>query len=623
MPNETPTPIQATGKPDNLKSLLTNSHYMLDFYQREYRWQTQHVNDLLDDLTSHFAKSHDPSRTRGDVRNYGRYFLGTIIVNQRDDGRYIVDGQQRLTTITLLLIYLRHQLHSDGNIDAQLTPMIQSVEFDERAFNLSVEERNDCMAALYDQLEYDPEGENESVQNIMSRYADICNHGVLEDEQALPYFKDWLIQNVDLIVITSHSEDEAYEIFETMNDRGLALTPAEMLRGYLLANVPTGARRIAATDVWEQRTASLATLGKDSSAFTTEPSNAIRSWLRAKHAGVGDSTDTAPTDTREFERIGTEFHRWVRTHGAELGLTSPNAFSAFIEKEFRFFTQQFEQIRRAETNHMAGLDAVRYLSENNYTLMYPVLLAPLCETDDAPTIDQKLGIVSSYLDIIIHRRVWVGKQITQTAMRSEMYVLLREIRDKSAEELAVHLTKELDSSSAQFEQNSRFALHGRNRQHVHRILARMTEFVERNSDDRSRYAEFAKTGKGGYDIEHIWPDKHDVFANEFPQQEEFKDTRNRIGGLILISRSRNRSLQDLPYEKKLPYYESDNILAQSLSAKAYEHNPGFLSFIEQSGLPFRPYEEFNVTELNERQELYLALAKAIWHPNRLTEYLGD
>lgn len=620
MSNETP-PIQATGKPDNLKSLLTNSHYMLDFYQREYRWQTQHVNDLLDDLTSHFSKSHDPSRTRSDVRNYGRYFLGTIIVNQRDDGRYIVDGQQRLTTLTLLLIYLRHRLRTDNAIDEQLAPMIQSVEFDERAFNLSVEERNACMEALYDQLEYDPEGENESVQNIMSRYADIGNHGVLEDDEALPYFTDWLIQNVDLIVITSHSEDEAYEIFETMNDRGLALTPAEMLRGYLLANVPAGARRVAATKVWEERTASLARLGRDSSAFTTEPSNAIRSWLRAKHAGVGDSADTAPADTREFERIGTEFHRWVRKNGAELGLTSSNAFSAFIEKDFKFFTQQFERIRRAEANRATGLGAVQYLSENNYTLMYPVLLAPLRWTDDAPTIDQKLGIVSTYLDIVIHRRIWVGKQITQTAMRSEMYVLLRAIRDKSPADLAAYLTEELERSSIQFEQNSRFALHGRNRQAVHRILARMTEFVERNSDDRSRYTEFAKTGKGGYDIEHIWPDTPDMFANEFPQREEFQDARNRIGGLILISRSRNRSLQDLPYEKKLPYYESDNILAQSLSAKAYEHNPGFLSFIERSGLRFRSHEEFNKADLDERQDLYLALAEAIWHPTRLTEYL--
>ena len=54
---------------------------------------------------------------------------------------------------------------------------------------------------------------------------------------ALPYFVDWLIENVHLVEITAYSDGDAYTIFETMNDRGLSLTPADMLKGYLLANI--------------------------------------------------------------------------------------------------------------------------------------------------------------------------------------------------------------------------------------------------------------------------------------------------------------------------------------------------------------------------------------------------
>ena len=55
--------------------------------------------------------------------------------------------------------------------------------------------------------------------------------------EALPYFVDWLIENVHLVEITAHSDDDAYTIFETMNDRGLSLTATDMLKGYLLANI--------------------------------------------------------------------------------------------------------------------------------------------------------------------------------------------------------------------------------------------------------------------------------------------------------------------------------------------------------------------------------------------------
>ena len=78
----------------------------------------------------------------------------------------------------------------------------------------------------------------ESVTNILARYADI--EELFPDElngRALPYFVDWLVENVHLVEITAYSDSDAYTIFETMNDRGLSLTPADMLKGYLLANI--------------------------------------------------------------------------------------------------------------------------------------------------------------------------------------------------------------------------------------------------------------------------------------------------------------------------------------------------------------------------------------------------
>ena len=68
------------------------------------------------------------------------------------------------------------------------------------------------------------------------RYDDIEKY--FPDEikgDSLPYFIDWLKYNVVFVEIVAYSDDNAYTIFETMNDRGLNLTPTEMLKGFILS----------------------------------------------------------------------------------------------------------------------------------------------------------------------------------------------------------------------------------------------------------------------------------------------------------------------------------------------------------------------------------------------------
>ncbi|MBC7293422.1 MAG: hypothetical protein H5T84_04810, partial [Thermoleophilia bacterium] len=79
----------------------------------------------------------------------------------------------------------------------------------------------------------------------------------------------------------------------------------------------------------------------------------------------------------------------------------------------------------------------------------------------------------------------------------------------------------------------------------------------------------------------------------------------------------NASYGDLPYAEKREHYLGQNLLARSLHERAYQYNPGFLRFIKETGLPFRPHAEFKKADLDARQELYLRLAEQIWSPERL------
>lgn len=100
------------GKARTVRELFTSRRYNVDYYQREYAWSEANVVELLNDLAGRFLDSWAPEHGRQMVANYRPYFLGPIVTDRRDATLFLVDGQQRLTTLTLLLIHL-HQLQVD------------------------------------------------------------------------------------------------------------------------------------------------------------------------------------------------------------------------------------------------------------------------------------------------------------------------------------------------------------------------------------------------------------------------------------------------------------------------------------------------------------------------------
>ena len=397
------------GKGRTIRELLAGHKYSIDYYQREYKWQQKQVAELIDDLTDKFLESHEEGNERSAVAEYGHYFLGSIIISDKDGQKFIIDGQQRLTTLTLLLIFLHHQLE-DVEQKGQIADLVFSQKYGKRSFNLDVQERADCMDALYKGEEFAEANGPESVVNILARYDDI--EELFPDELkglTLPYFVDWLVENVHLVEITAYSDSDAYTIFETMNDRGLSLTPADMLKGYLLANITDTAKRTHASGVWKERIQALAEIGKD------EDADAIKSWLRSQYAESIRERKRGAVP-QDFDLVGTEFHRWVRDHEERLGLTASAEFARFIERDFSYYGRWYQRLRLAAETRTPGLECVHYNSQHNFTLQYPVLLAPLKVNDDGAGALRKIRVVATYLDILIHRRIWNWRAIDYSTM---------------------------------------------------------------------------------------------------------------------------------------------------------------------------------------------------------------
>lgn len=603
-------PIGAVGK--SVRDLL-GKKYAIDYYQREYRWEGKQVRELINDLTEKFLEEYEDGLSREAVEGFPRYFLGSIIVSQRGES-FIVDGQQRLTTLTLLLIALRN-LQQGRNDAVYIDHLIFSEQFGTKKFFLDVPEREDCMRALFNGEPYDTSDKDESVVNLYNRYGDIEEN--FPDElrtDALPYFIDWLTNNVDLVEITANDDAEAYTIFETMNDRGLSLNPTEMLKGYLLANMVQG-RRDEANALWRRRVQALSERGDENG------SDFFKAWLRSQYANTIRERRKGAV-AQDFERIGTEFHRWVGDEKERLGLSQAPAFFDFVKSDFDFYSRQYLRIRAAQQEPVQRLEHIYYNAGQGFTLQDMLLLAPLRPQDDEDTIVLKLRLVARFVDILLTWRIWNFRSIAYSTMQYAMSVVTRDIRGLEPRQLGETLYDRLHREDETFMTNERLSVHQQNRSALHRLLARMTDYIETQSGQASRYREYVATGDKRYEVEHIWANRHEYHADEFDHPADFSEYRNRVGGLLLLPKSFNASYGDLPYEEKLPHYYSRNLLARSLHELAYSNNPGFLGFAERSNLPFRPHPEFKRKDMEERGKLYQQLASQIWNPQNLLREVG-
>ena len=161
-----------------------------------------------------------------------------------------------------------------------------------------------------------------------------------------------------------------------------------------------------------------------------------------------------------------------------------------------------------------------------------------------------------------------------------------------------------------------FGLNGFTKKYIKHILARITGYIEEQCEVSSNYLNYInyKT-KNPFEIEHIICDHYEDFMDEFADKEEFVRWRNDIGGLLLLRKSINASLNDATYSSKLNSYCSNegNIFTESLGQQAYTNNPRFSKFIKENNLNFEPYEKFGKDEIEKRNRLVTQLVKLVWN----------
>lgn len=605
------------GKEKSLSDLLSNKKYTIHYYQREYRWGKKQIEELIDDLTGEFYEFYDSGNSRDMVEQYGHYYLGSIVFSSGENQAAIIDGQQRLTSLTLLLIYLNNlQKNKLPENKVAIDHLIFSDRHGVRSFNIHVDEREKCLNALYtdNATGFNPSNELESVRTIFDRYQDIADM-FPEDlrDNALPFFIDWLIYNVDLVEISAYTEQDAHKIFVSMNDRGLSLTPTEMLKGFLLSEIKSDKNRIEANEIWKKQILELTAID------AKEDDDFFKNWLRAQYANTIRETKKGAVN-EDFDIIGTTFHKWTRENAKEMGLVDTVDYEKFVMIYLPKYTAIYKSLKKYSSEFLSDFECVFYNAERNFTLQYQVILSAIDPDDNDDVVKQKIQIVSRYIDQYIARRSFNFKTLGYNAVKNAMFIISKKIRRKAVQDLREILQKELQNMDFSLDGIDEFYLNQFTMKNMRHVLARMTYFIEKGSGLNTKFSDYvSREVKNPYDIEHVWADHFERFHDQFQTEKEFQDARNRFGDLLILPQDKNRSFNDSEYQDKLPMYFGENLLAKSLNEKCYQNNPQFKKFTENEGLGFEAINDFTKDSIQSRQKLYKSVCQKIWNDELLME----
>ena len=240
--------IHAESNSFPVQSALKDRFYLIPDYQRPYRWTDEEVSQLWEDLVKAFEdRENDPS-----------YFLGSIVIIKPSAGNFrfeVIDGQQRLTTLSLLFLVLRERFDKNSELITYLwgkensfseeqhlrleTKVYKNQEEWQAMLPAVIEPSGALSEKLKQGKTYNDltasERKTQEKENLYLLNALLLRDKILEFENiygrsALQEFVVFIEKNTELIIITCDSQTSALRIFQTLNNRGMDLSVSDLVK---------------------------------------------------------------------------------------------------------------------------------------------------------------------------------------------------------------------------------------------------------------------------------------------------------------------------------------------------------------------------------------------------------
>lgn len=466
--------------------------------------------------------------------------------------------------------------------------------------------------------------QNESTKNMLDRYRDI--EELFPDElkgEALLYFVYWLIEKVLLLEIDTPSEDEAHTIFLTMNDRGLSLNSAEMMKAFIIQQVAEQDRN-AVNHQWQENINKIkaASSNDTSGMVNTQDVEFISIWLRAKYANSLRVTKRGAKD-EDYELLGDKFHTWVRNNArSKMGLVKPKNFKDLVLNEMTYVADIYLRMKEYGNKLTPEYEEVFYNANRDLTYQTMLAIAAIRNEDPEDIVKKKIQMTAKFVDDFATIRIMNFKKVNWNTNKYLLFHVIQDIRNADCKTIGMVYVRTLRRMDVSVEGITKFGLNQFSGRYILHILARFTSYVNVLMGNPSHFEEYMDRKRQGntYDIEHILPNKYVDYKDSFTDYDDFEFSRNQIGNLIILTRDKNRSYQAMKYSEKVQNYAGDNILAKALNPIAYKNNPQFLPIAGEYG--FQPIANFDKQSIAKRADVYLRMASDIWNPDEIKRIAG-
>ena len=614
----------------NINTLFSITNYHIDFYQREYKWKEDEVKRLIEDIFYHFEQSYakhaDLTPSLENIEKYySWYYLNTYITNKTDGRIFVVDGQQRLTTLTLMLIALYHMCSSNGFDSPDLGDWLKSKIAGvgvggKKQFWMAHDKRDPLMQALFSGQTPMREMIEDGItaENIIENYETIRKELAtrLSTRHKLDMFIYYFLGAV-VIINLEVAQTDVSMVFEVINDRGVRLMPYEIMKGKLLGEIDK-AEVDKYADIWQN------SLCQMEARHTEEVDNFFRTYLRAHFSEV----------RKQGQTFDGPYHRVINEPicNDKLKLKhNAQGIKSFLEGPFCYYARLFLKLRTLGDDEQSSIPECYFNSQLNRMDGHIMLTIASCDVND-PKEDAKIVVVAKAFD-----RAYVMLQLNRAYDSNQFQELLYtlnpllrgcpidKIEQRINEKVLAEINERRNTNSKELLSYGQFKQVGYgdyNTRFLRYFLARMEAFIGQGLGWKlqdSLYNYVSGTGKSNaYHVEHILArndENRALFKKDDGKLDEalFENERNRFGGLLLLKGQDNMSSGKEQYAKKLQTYTgSAPYLAQTLVPDFYTKNSAMQTFIQQSQCAFASAPQFYRETLEKRSELLYAITKRIW-----------
>lgn len=234
----------------SIKKILVDDEkfYQIPDYQRPYSWDRDNLDDLIEDLTTSYITDKNED-----------YFCGSLVlVNNKDDKRFdIIDGQQRTTTFSIIACVIRDFFASslEPRVSSYIKGAIQDVYNDNKRklkFLTSDNYQLEFEETVLKKVDSNSKAYNNKYFINAHTILKLLEEKIIDLSLDINDFTQWFFEKVVLTVITCPSEDSAIQIFNVLNDRGMPLSPIDILKASLMQELVNKNDRNAFKNKWEQ-----------------------------------------------------------------------------------------------------------------------------------------------------------------------------------------------------------------------------------------------------------------------------------------------------------------------------------------------------------------------------------